>query len=208
MKRSFIKGILNSSQVFSALIAVLTSAIVTLFFNGFHWLIVLSLLFVVVAICLIIPVLDISTFYKSVEFDLRWKNRQRDKNVDEGDPIDRAKRLHEDTLRNVMIGMRKWEDGKDRNQQVADFEKEIKRKILYIALAVLGAVVCSIWVVVKINQETEKARVETFNNALDKNWIQTQNKMDSLMKSITDFESEMNAGLDSLEVRIKGIKGK
>ena len=210
MKKSITRAILGCSQVFSALIAVLTSAVVTLFFNGFNILILLSLLCVIVAIGLLVNVLGVCTLYKTIEFRLKWENKQpasqqKGSNGVATDIIDPATRLYQDTLRFVLMERGRWDKKKDRSNQLTAFEKRINCQTLLIVLFILGAAVCAVLGVGQINRQREQDRVDVFNNALLKNWEQSRNQIDSLTISITNLESELNDGLDSLNRQIQNV---
>lgn len=211
MKKSVTRIILGCSQIFTAMIAVLTSAVVTLFFNGFNIFILLSLLFVIVALILLVNVLEICTLYRTIEFRFKSENKQpaHEQKVPGDDAIDQispATRLYQDTLRYVLIDLGKWDNEKDRLEQFTAYEKRINCKALFIVLFIVGAAVCAVLGVDQVNRQREQVRAEMFNSALDKSLVQTQNQIDSLTISITDLESVLNDRLDSLSGQVQSLK--
>ena len=121
------------------------------------------------------------------------------------DKMDPATRLYQDTLRYVLIERGRWDTRKDRSNQLTVFEKRINFTTLLIVLLILGAAVCAVLGAGQINRQREQGRVDVFNNALDKNWEQSRNQIDSLTISITKLESELNDGLDSLNKQIQNV---
>ena len=205
-KDRIVKWLFDNYHYLTALIAVLTSALVTLSFNGFNYYIGFSVLFGVIDIILMVILQNICSIYKQFEFDLRWQNKQ-----------EQDENLYADALLSAMMDMGKWDKGDTTENQLNSMKTKIVVKAGMTVLSFIVAVVFSCLGVNKLRTDTEKLRFDTYNQASVDNLKLLENridvfsdeanvKYDSLMNSITHLESEMSTEMNHVMTWIQRIE--
>ena len=209
MANKFAKRILNGGNVFNALIAVLTSAIVSLLFNGFHWALLLSCVLAVITIWRIIVIYDICSVFKRMESKIRWDNKQ----------YSTEEQIYDAALEFTMNDLRVFQLGKEKQPQFDSFEKRIIGKSCFIGFLIIATVASSCYGFYSIRKKTEKDRIDAFSEASKEYWekagktidsLSTQLSMnqDSLTYLIREVESDVKDEIRDLDKQIKGISRK